>query len=49
MGYSMKKAMGPNPLSIKKRSQRVRFKKRRIRKGKRSKEISQLKKQSNDE
>ena len=51
MGFKKKLAKGPNPLSVKKKLQKVAdfpgkiAKKRRFRKGKRSRELSQLKKQ----
>ena len=47
MGYKLKKALGPNPLSVKRKQDEDEGepnKRRRKRKGKRSKELSRLKK-----
>jgi hypothetical protein len=49
MGISHRVAKGPNPLSVRKKVSRVikkmpKQKKRRLRKGKRSKELSEMKK-----
>jgi hypothetical protein len=49
MGISHRVAKGPNPLSVRKKVPRVikkmpKQKKRRLRKGKRSKELSEMKK-----
>ena len=53
MGLKTKRAKGPNPLSIKKKLDRPddkskRIRKKRVRKGKRSKELSRLKKESRE-